>query len=165
MEHPTVREAFVPRPLTTGAVIAALAAAVAVYQATSLLLGPAGDRQIALSLSLPSGFEELPLPALPAAQVLQVGRAVADRMEWDLASLPSVARPQGQAGAQVAAGAAVRAIPPGPAGAPAAIPVAGTPAPPTVGLAPAGGHARPDVLAGKPRAMRPAASDPLGWPA
>ena len=161
MQQPTTREAFYPRQMTTAAVIAALAAAIGVYQATSLLLGPAADRQITLSLSIPSGLEELTRPAPPAAQVLQVGRALADRVEWSLASLPSAARPQGQAGDRAVAGVAVGAIRPGPAGAP----VAGPPAPPAIVRTPAGGHDRPGSLAGTEHAMRPAAIGRLGWTA
>jgi hypothetical protein len=110
------------RRVTGIAIVAAVVAALGVYQATSLVLGPRADRQITVSLSVPSGSDELQLPAIPVAQALHLGQAAVARVESRLPSRPS--RP---------AAASVRLpVHRTPAGAPVPVPAAIVP--------PSGGH-------------------------
>jgi hypothetical protein len=82
--------ALIHRQAVAPAAVVALGAALALFQATSLLLAPADERQIAISLSTPSSLD-LSLPAPPASQVLQLGQAVAGRVERSLASIAVLA--------------------------------------------------------------------------
>jgi hypothetical protein len=86
MVSPIAGTALLRRHAFAPAAVAALGAALGLYQATSLTLGPAADREISVSLSTPS-FDELSLPAPPAAQVLEAGAAIAGRVERSLAAL------------------------------------------------------------------------------
>jgi len=96
MTHGQPGTALLPRQAITPAAIATLGVALGLYQATSLLLGPAAEREIAVSLSTPTSFG-LSLEAPPAAQVLEVGQAVAGRVERGLASLAALTPPAGAA--------------------------------------------------------------------
>ena len=133
-------EGFVPRRLTTVAVAAVVAASLGLYQATSLLLGRAIVRQITLSLSTPS-LEESPMPAPPAAQVLELGQAVAGRVERGLAALPFALRPPQRPADPQRGNAAPAAAPSVAAHGPVTIPV---------GRIPNAGHDGPSVLPGGP---------------
>ena len=83
MTHGQPGTALLHRQAITPAAIATLGLALGLYQATSLLLGPAAEREIAVSLSTPTS-SGLWLEAPPAAQLLEVGQAVAGRVERSL---------------------------------------------------------------------------------
>ena len=83
MTHGQPGTALLHRQAITPAAIATLGLALGLYQATSLLLGPAAEREIAVSLSTPTS-SGLWLEAPPAAQLLEVSQVVAGRVERSL---------------------------------------------------------------------------------
>jgi len=92
MTHGQPGTALLHRQAITPAAIATLGLALGLYQATSLLLGPAAEREIAVSLSTPTS-SGLWLEAPPAAQLLEVGQVVAGRVEGSLLSLAALTPP------------------------------------------------------------------------
>jgi hypothetical protein len=134
--------ALLKRQAMTPAAIAAIGVALGLYQATSLTLGPQGEREIQLSLATPASLD-LSLPAPPAIQVLEVGQAVAGRVERSLVSfavLTSQPVLTGRIGVKPAASAAVLYPAPSatPSKAPAVVP------------APISGPARHSATGGHP---------------
>lgn len=85
MSHDPAGTALLRRQAITPAAIAAVGVALGLYQATWLMLGPADERELALSLATPSSLD-LSLPSPSGSQLLEVGQAVAGRVERGLAS-------------------------------------------------------------------------------
>ena len=154
MTHGQPGTALLHRQAITPAAIATLGLALGLYQATSLLLGPAAEREIAVSLSTPTSFG-LWLEAPPAAQLLEVGQVVAGRVERSL-SLAALTPP---APAAERVPARSRLAAPVVLASPVRTPApAVAPGPQLLGSAPhaaAGGHAAAVARAGAAPPIRP----------